>query len=121
MNFLCAKNILHRPATGKAHAKSADRRQALCGDGIYQPGRLKADGKRTLKATRYCIKNQFHLDQKAVEAAREEAGCFVLLSNTLSEGEGSIPAKDLPRIYKDQHMVERNLPYTVTGRVQDCA
>ncbi len=78
---------------------------------IYQPGRPKADGSRTLKTTRYCIKLGFHLDQKTVEAAREEAGCFVLLSNTLSEGEGSIPAKELLSIYKDQHMVERNFGF----------
>jgi len=48
------------------------------------------------------------LDEKAVNRLREEAGCFVLLSNTPAEGTDSISARELLMIYKDQHMVESN-------------
>jgi transposase len=78
---------------------------------LYGSGRPKVDGNRTLKAMRYGLKVDFHLDEKAVEKGREEAGCFVLISNTLSEGDGSISARGLLTIYKDQYMVEQNFGF----------
>lgn len=78
---------------------------------VYQRGRPMADGSRTVKEMRYGLKIEFQLHDPAVQKAREEAGCFVLLSNTLSEGSGSIPAKELLSIYKDQHVVESNFAF----------
>jgi transposase len=78
---------------------------------VYPQGRPKASGSRVAKALRYCLKIDFRLDEKEVERAREEAGCFVLITNTLAEGEGSISAKELLTIYKDQHMVEQNFGF----------
>jgi transposase len=77
----------------------------------YQKGRPKADGTRTLKAMRYGLTISASLDQQAVDALRREAGCFVLISNTLSEGTDSVDGHDLLTIYKDQHMVESNFAF----------
>ena len=78
---------------------------------VYWPGRPKADGSRKLKTVRYALKVSSGLDEKAVDKARQEAGCCVLISNTTSQGTGSISAKELLTIYKDQQMVEQNFAF----------
>jgi transposase len=77
----------------------------------YGKGRPKADGTRTLKAMRYGLDISARLDEQAVNRLREEAGCFVLLSNTPAEGPNSISARELLTIYKDQHTVENNFAF----------
>jgi transposase len=77
----------------------------------YHKGRPKADGTRKLKEMRYGLKISAELDQQAVEELRQEAGCFVLISNTLPEGSDSVSSRDLLTIYKDQHMVESNFAF----------
>ncbi len=77
----------------------------------YGKGRPKADGTRTLKAMRYGLSISARLDKQAVNRLREEAGCFVLISNTLAEGTGAISARELLTIYKDQHTVENNFAF----------
>lgn len=77
----------------------------------YKRGRPKADGTRTVKEITYCLKVSAEVDEKAVDKAREEAGCFVLITNTLAEGSESISARELLATYKDQHVVERNFGF----------
>lgn len=77
----------------------------------YGKGRPKADGTRTLKATRYGLSISARLDEQAVNRLREEAGCFVLISNTPAEGASSLSARELLTIYKDQHTVENNFAF----------
>jgi transposase len=77
----------------------------------YGKGRPKADGTRTLKAMRYGLKISPRLNEQAVNRLREEAGCFVLISNTPAQGAGSISARELLTIYKDQHTVENNFAF----------
>jgi transposase len=77
----------------------------------YYPGRPKADAPRRIKRMGYRLKISATLAQDAVERLRKEAGCFVLISNTLSEGTDAVRARDLLTIYKDQHMVERNFAF----------
>jgi len=77
----------------------------------YARGRPKASEVRTVKNMRYGLKIELRLDENAVEKARQEAGCFVLITNTLAEGIDSLPAKELLTIYKDQHMVEQNFGF----------
>ena len=78
---------------------------------IYAKGRPKADGSRKLKEMRYGLKISAQVDEQAVMALRQEAGCFVLISNTLSEGTGSVSPRKLLSIYKDQHSVESNFAF----------
>jgi transposase len=77
----------------------------------YKPGRPKADGTRNVKETKYCLKVSADVDERAVDKAREEAGCFVLITNTLAEGSESVSAGKLLAIYKDQHVVEQNFGF----------
>jgi transposase len=77
----------------------------------YGKGRPKADGTRTLKAMRYGLKISARLNEQAVNRLREEAGCFVLISNTPLKGAGSISSRELLTIYKDQHTVENNFAF----------
>jgi len=77
----------------------------------YGKGRPKSDGTRTPKAMRYGLSISARLDEQAVSRLREEAGCFVLISNTPAEGADSISARELLTIYKDQHMVESNFAF----------
>ena len=46
-----------------------------------------------------------------VERKREEAGCFVLLSNVPLQGETARTGADLLRAYKDQHGIEHNFSF----------
>ena len=77
----------------------------------YGPGRPKADGARTPKEMRYCLKITSEVNERAVEKAREEAGCFVLITNTLPEGTESISAGKLLATYKEQHVLEQNFGF----------
>jgi transposase len=77
----------------------------------YGKGRPKANGTRTPTLITYRLKITLTLDQEATDWLRQEAGCFVLITNTLAEGTGSISARELLTIYKDQHMVERNFAF----------
>ena len=47
----------------------------------------------------------------AVDRAKEEAGCFVLITNTPGTGPGAVIAEQVLTIYKDQHMIERNFGF----------
>lgn len=77
----------------------------------YHKGRPKADGTRRLKSMKYGLNISIELYQEAVDRLRQEAGCFVLISNTLSMGTDSVSSRELLTIYKDQHMVERNFGF----------
>jgi len=77
----------------------------------YKPGRPKADGTQVLKEMRYGLKIESEVIERAVQRAREEAGCFVLITNTLAEGTESIPPVKLLGTYKEQHLVEQNFGF----------
>ncbi len=77
----------------------------------YSRGRPKSDGTKTLKEMKYGLKISFEPKEEVIEKAREEAGCFVLISNVPTEGPGAMASKDLLVSYKDQHIVERNFGF----------
>jgi transposase len=77
----------------------------------YHRGRPRADGTKKLKNSRYALEITFAQHPGAIDRLRKEAGCFVLISNTLSEGTDSVASRELLTIYKDQHMVERNFGF----------
>jgi transposase len=78
---------------------------------VYARGRPKKDGARRIKETRYVLSLTATPNETAIDKAREEAGCFVLLTNTPKKGKGAVPTKKLLTIYKDQHMVEQNFAF----------
>jgi transposase len=77
----------------------------------YARGRPKADGTRNIAETRYALKIRITPKNEAIEKARQEAGCFVLITNAPSSGPTAVSAKQLLTTYKDQHMVESNFAF----------
>ena len=77
----------------------------------YGRGRPKANQPRKIAGYRYEIVAQIKEKQQAIENKREEAGCFVLLTNVPTEGQMAHSASDILKVYKDQHGVERNFAF----------
>ncbi|MCG8634649.1 MAG: IS1634 family transposase [Desulfobacterales bacterium] len=78
----------------------------------YPRGRPKKGEKRIPNGFEYHIKPSFEENKKKVQALKEEAGCFVLLSNIISHQEKSEwCAEDLLRLYKNQSGIEQNFGF----------
>ena len=77
----------------------------------YARGRPKKDQPRQVTQIRYHV--SCHLEQKAsaLEQMRTEAGCFVLLTNVVKEGEGAADAREILSLYKERHGVEQNFAF----------
>ena len=78
---------------------------------IYTTGRPKADGTRKIKCTTYRLRLSLQPREQAIARAREEAGCFVLITNEPEEGIGGLSSKELLSAYQDQHSVEQNFGF----------
>jgi len=74
---------------------------------IYKRGRPK-NSKKEVAAVRYILKCNIIVDDKLVEDLKEEAGCFVLISN-ISASQRT--AGDILKIYKEQHGIEKNFGF----------
>lgn len=77
----------------------------------YGRGRKRSDGCRTVKEISYSLKISFEPKETAIAKAREEAGCFVLISNVPITGDLGMSSKDLLVTYKEQHIIERNFGF----------
>jgi len=81
----------------------------------YAPGRPRTNAPRTIREMRYGLVATLRERDEAIAQAKEETGCFVLLTNVPPEGpEGSPVAYDGKTIleaYKDQHGIERNFSF----------
>ena len=77
----------------------------------YAPGRPKRDGTRTLKRLDYGLNGEVRADEAAIAKAREQAGCFVLLSNVPAEGEEGYSPTQVLASYKEQHGIEKNFGF----------
>jgi transposase len=81
----------------------------------YRRGRPKADGTQTVAQMRYGVTGTLRERTHAVDQAKEEAGCFVLITNVPPEGFPDAPTpydgKTLLEAYKDQQGVERNFSF----------
>lgn len=82
----------------------------------YARGRPRADGTRVIAQMRYAVTGCVREQTDAIARAREEAGCFVILTNVPPEGP---PWADTPYdgrtvlvAYKDQGGIERNFGFT---------
>ena len=78
---------------------------------VYASGRPRADGTRKIKRVIYRLKLTIVPREKAIDRARKEAGCFVLLSNEPEEAMGGMSSKELLSAYQDQHSVEQNFGF----------
>lgn len=78
----------------------------------YRRGRPKKGEKRVPEKHEYRLKLSFEEDKAKIHTLREEAGCFILLSNLVSPSEKTEwNAGDLLRLYKDQSGIEQNFGF----------
>jgi transposase len=75
---------------------------------VYERGRPRKDGSRSVREVRYRVLTEVSENAAAVEALREEAGCFVLLTNLPEEDRTGL---EILKIYKEQDGIERNFGF----------
>lgn len=81
---------------------------------IYGKGRPRKDGFQKIKEMRYVVSADIAEDVVAVSTFREEAGCFVLLTNVRKETEGEqigYDSKAILEAYKDQYGIEQDFGF----------
>jgi len=78
---------------------------------IYAPGRPKKGTPRKVKGTRYRLEGSVSEKADVVTKQREEAACFVLLSNVPEEGEAAHSGAQILKVYKEQHGIEQNFGF----------
>ena len=77
----------------------------------YRRGRPRKDGSREVEEIRYALATEVKEREEAIARRREEAGCFVLLSNVPEEGELAHNAEEILKAYKQQHGIEQNFAF----------
>ena len=77
---------------------------------IYKRGRPKG-GVKVINEMRYGLLGTISEDENSVSKLRQQAGCFVMLTNVPKEGEDSYCSKDILRAYKDQYGIEQNFGF----------
>jgi transposase len=77
----------------------------------YGPGRPSRHKPRAVKAMRYGLKVSLTECDAFIARQRQEADCFVLLTNVPTEGELAHGAGEVLRAYKEQHGVEQNYAF----------
>ncbi|MBC8456681.1 MAG: IS1634 family transposase [Deltaproteobacteria bacterium] len=76
----------------------------------YKRGRPKG-GIREVREMRYGLIATMTEDEESVSKLREQAGCFVMLTNVRKEGKDGYDAEDILRAYKDQYGIEQNFGF----------
>jgi transposase len=74
----------------------------------HGPGRPSAKQPRVVKALRYGLHVTLHERSEVIARKRQEAGCFVLLTNVPTVGEMAHRARAVLQTYKEQHGIEQN-------------
>ena len=77
----------------------------------YAPGRPPKNRPRPIAAVRYRLHATIQQQPEAIQRQRQQAGCFVLLTNVPNDGHGAHTGAQLLRAYKDQHGIERNFSF----------
>ena len=77
----------------------------------YAQGRPPKNGMRKVASVRYILKARIEEKAEQVRRKREEAGCFVLLTNVAGKGDMSETGAELLQAYKEQNGIERNFSF----------
>lgn len=77
----------------------------------YGSGRPSHKHPRVIKALRYGLQVTLHERTEVIAHKKQEAGCFVLLTNVPTAGEMAHKAGEVLRAYKEQHGVEQNFAF----------
>ena len=76
---------------------------------VRKRGRPPKNGdvpKRTIYRIEYSLEENHEENHEEISRLKKEAGCFVLISNAPSEGEGAMTIKGVLQTYKKQYGVE---------------
>lgn len=76
----------------------------------YQRGRPK-DGVQKISEMRYGLRCSLIENQAAIARLKEEAGCFVMITNVPEKGENGYDSRAILRAYKDQYGIEQNFGF----------
>ena len=76
----------------------------------YKRGRPKG-GIKEVAQMRYGLSATIEVDENSVSKLRQQAGCFVMLTNVAKEGDNSYDAKAILSAYKDQYGIEQNFGF----------
>jgi transposase len=77
----------------------------------YGPGRPSRHKPRPIQAMRYGLNPSLRERDEVIARKRQEAACFVLLTNVPTTGEMAHRAGDVLRAYKEQYGVEQNFAF----------
>jgi transposase len=78
----------------------------------YKRGRPSKEGPREIKEMRYGLRVTVEEKTEAVSVKRQEAGCFVLVSNIAKEQEPAYDnARSILEAYKEQYGIEQNYSF----------
>lgn len=76
----------------------------------YSRGRPPKNGERKV-SVRYAITAHIEEKTEQITQKRDEAGCFVLLTNVPTQGEMAETGEELLQAYKEQNGIERNFSF----------
>jgi len=77
----------------------------------YARGRPPKNGVHKVAKVRYILAGEVVERSNEVERIREASGCFVLMTNTPTEGDMTHSPTDVLVAYKEQHGIERNFGF----------
>jgi transposase len=77
----------------------------------YGPGRPSRHVPRPVQALRYGLRPTLRDQAEVIARKRQEAACFVLLTNVPTPGEMAHSAGEVLRAYKEQHGMEQNCAF----------
>jgi transposase len=77
----------------------------------YGPGRPSRHKPRPVKAIHYRLTPTLQARPEVITRKRQEATCFVLLTNVPPQGEMAHSAREILHAYKNQHGVEQNFAF----------
>ena len=77
----------------------------------YARGRPRKNAPRKIASVRYLVDASVVENTDQIERKRQEAGCFVLLTNVPLQGQTAQSGAELLRAYKDQQGIEHNYSF----------
>ena len=77
---------------------------------IYKRGRPKG-GIREIREMRYGLRWRLSENEQAVSKLKEEAGCFVMITNVPADGDNGYDSRAILKAYKDQYGIEQNFGF----------
>lgn len=77
-------------------------------ENVYARGRPRKDGSRKVQEVHYHVTGRIRERRDVIEFERKHAGCFVIITNLLQEGDLSATSRMILEKYKDQNGIEYN-------------